>query len=85
MKLPTAWTTAGTKKAEPKKVEAKLDMERDDGTCPACRTKMEEPIFCSGKPMRVCWSCRISLPLPDDEHRAAQQEFKPYEENMFGR
>ena len=84
--MPKAWTTVARSK-EPVAAKA-INMSEEvvgKGKCPACTKIMEGPVFCSGKPMRVCWPCRITLPYPDDEHSKHANSHVAYEHNPFGR
>ena len=80
IKMPKQWVTAGA----PKKVEGRISMDEQTigkGNCPSCKTQMKGPVFCSGLPMRMCWSCRIAMPYEDQEHKEHAEGHKPFEHN----
>lgn len=70
MKFPSAWSTtpfAVTAKAEPKKVESKINMSDEvagQGKCPECKRPMEV-VYAGGTPMWACAADRITIPLPN--------------------
>ncbi len=70
MKFPNAWAvTAKAEKAEPKKLESRIDMSAEvagQGLCPECKVPMEE-VYAGGRPMWACAKDRITLPRPNDQ------------------
>lgn len=92
-RMPKQWLVAGTKIEGTVKVEGKsktIDMSADvygKGLCPSCHEPMEGPVFCGGRPMQVCWTDRVALPYPDEQHKQFAAGYTPYEEpepNFFG-
>lgn len=67
MKTPSAWTAP--KPTARKVTAAKMDMSESiagSGRCPACHKAMETA-KASNFDMKVCGSCRIALPVRDEQ------------------
>lgn len=85
LKASTAYKAAIVPKAGTT-VTAAIDMSAEvvgAGLCPACKSQMEGPVFCSGKPMLVCWDDRVTMPYEDQEHTQHSANYTKYEEQAY--